>query len=224
VLDEQERQVALVVQAAHERGDLLALADAHPGDGLVEQHQLGLHRERARDLDALADAEREDADGVAGMVGKPCEREGLQRRGSMQALLATGRAEPHAAAQRPRPHQMVAPDQHVLERRQVPEETEILEGAGEADAREAPSAQAEQVGALEAHAARGRLIHAREDVEERGLARPVGTDHGEQLAARDVEAHVRERGDVPEAQRQVAHLEHRCGARGHAAGTASVPR
>src|SRR4051812_19295534 len=66
----------------------------------------------------------------------------------------------------------------------------------------------EQVLPLETHAAGVRLVHGREDVEQRALAGAVRADDRKQLAACHVEADVLEGGDRAEAQREVADLEH----------------
>ena len=52
VLDEQDRQLALVAQPAHELGEPLGLLRVHAGGRLVEQQQLRVRRERAGDLHA----------------------------------------------------------------------------------------------------------------------------------------------------------------------------
>ena len=52
VLDEQDREVLLVAQLAHEVGQLRGLLRVHAGGRLVEQQQLRVGRQRARDLDA----------------------------------------------------------------------------------------------------------------------------------------------------------------------------
>ena len=125
----------------------------------------------------------------------------------MPPLLGAREAE--AAAQHAAAHQVVAADEHVLERRQVSEDAEILEAARDARPGELVGPQAEEVTAVEAHAADGGFVHARERVEQRALARAVRADHREQLAAADVEAHVLERGDRAEAEGEVADLEQR---------------
>ena len=78
--------------------------------------------------------------------------------------------------------------------------------AGDAVACQPVAAHAEEVAAVEPHAAGVRLVHARQRVEERALAGAVGADDGEQLAAGDVEAHILERGDRAEPEREAADL------------------
>ena len=50
VLDQQDRQLALVAQLPHELRELRRLLRVHAGGRLVEQQQLGLGRQRPRDL------------------------------------------------------------------------------------------------------------------------------------------------------------------------------
>ena len=135
VLDEQHSELALAAQAAHERGDLGALGGVHAGDRLVEQHQPRLHRQAARQLDALAVAVGEQLHLGAGVVGEPDERERL---GAAARWRRSSRAaEPEPAAQHAGAHQVMAADEHVLERRQVREDAR---GSGSCARRPGPRA------------------------------------------------------------------------------------
>ena len=65
VLDHDHRHVQLVPDVEDVPRHVLGLLDVHAGDRLVEQQQLGLHRERAAQLDALLHPVRQQPDRVA---------------------------------------------------------------------------------------------------------------------------------------------------------------
>src|SRR6185369_10938667 len=59
VLDERDRGAELVVHVEDEARHVLLLLDVHAGHRLVEQQEIGLHRQRAAELDALLEAVRQ---------------------------------------------------------------------------------------------------------------------------------------------------------------------
>src|SRR5258707_5189880 len=107
----------------------------------------------------------------------------------------------------------MAPDHHVLERREVVEEADVLEGARDPHARDAIRRRVLQLRALEPEAALLLAIDAGEHVEERGLARAVGADEAVDLALADRERDFRERGEAAEALGDALDLEERGGGR-----------
>src|SRR3546814_15021366 len=64
---------------------------------------------------------------------------------------------------------------------------EVLERPGDAEAGPAPRRQIGDVLTVEGQATRGRPLGTGDDVEQRGLARAVGSDDGADLTARHVE-------------------------------------
>ena len=62
MLDQQDRGVALFARVENEARDVFLLLLIHAGHRLVEDQKLRLGRERARKLDALLHAERNDLD------------------------------------------------------------------------------------------------------------------------------------------------------------------
>ncbi len=144
----------------------------------------------------------------------------------MGALLAPGAPQPEPAGEHARAHEVVAADEHVLERGEPAEQAEVLEAARDAAAGEGARGQAQQIGTVQPDAPARRARDAREHVEERALPGAVGPDHGEQLAGRDGERDAVERGDAAEAQRDVLEREqrHACASAATAAWPADVPR
>ena len=99
------------------------------------------------------------------------------------------------------------PLEHVVERRQLGEERHLLEGAGDAVARAVVARQVGHVPPAQEHlSARGRQ-GARDDVEERALARAVRTDEPDELALAHRERHAVERGEAAELLGDAADLE-----------------
>ena len=93
VLDQCDRRAELVVDVEDEAAHVLLLLDIHPRHRLVEQQELGLHRQGAAELDALLQP-----------IGQPPDRRLADRLdfekvddpldpGAMRQLLLLGRTE-----------------------------------------------------------------------------------------------------------------------------------
>src|SRR4051794_36625609 len=67
VLDDEDGESLVRVQALDQRGERLDLGAAEPGEGLVEGDELRLRRERARDLEPAQVAVGEHLDRHAGL-------------------------------------------------------------------------------------------------------------------------------------------------------------
>src|SRR6266540_77787 len=87
-------------------------------------------------------------------------------------------------------------NEDVLERSHVVEEADVLKGPRHAERRDFVRRQTGDRPAVEVDAARGRLVHAGEDVEEGRLAGAVRPDEADDLSARDDEVDVVD-GDQP---------------------------
>ena len=120
------------------------------GRRLVEQQQLGPDRERAGELDALADAERQFADRT---VGDAFEAEFLDQR--IRALgdaplLAPGEGKPERVGEKAAPRQRVRADPHVVARRHRGEQRDVLERARDAERRDLVPGEARERAPVEA--------------------------------------------------------------------------
>src|SRR5262249_12638239 len=118
-----------------------------------------------------------------------------------RAFLRDRRAVAQDRAEDPDARARVAPDHHVLERREVGEEPDVLERAGDATGRDLVRLQSRERPPIEDEAAAVGRIDPGEQVEERRLAGPIGSDQPIDLARRDREADVDERMDAAEALR-----------------------
>ena len=110
--DHDHRHAALG-EVDHDVEDLLDHLGVEGGGGLVEEHHLGLHRERAGDGDPLLLAAGELGGVLAGLVADPDPVEQLLR-----ARLGVGLLDPA---------DLDRPERDVLEDRLVREEVEALE-------------------------------------------------------------------------------------------------
>ena len=217
MLDDEDGDPVLA-DRFQELAQVLLLGGVHAGGGLVQREEARLGGERARDLEAALVAvgevlgeliaARADAHVFEKLVGAFFDGAFLGAR----ARPAQDRAE-HARA---RAH--VAPDHHVLERREIVEEPDVLEGARDPHACDAIRRRVLQLRTLEAETALLLAIDAGEDVEEGGLARAVGADEPVDLALADRERNLGERGEAAEALGDALDLEKRGHGRGGGRG------
>src|SRR5229473_2866325 len=204
VLDDDERDAA-VVDSAEQDDRLVHLAAAQAGHHLVQQQDARFHRQRSRELEALA---ADDGETLGWFVAPPVKAHELEHLVGLAQCFArrtacTARAEHRA-------------DADVLAHAEVGEGARDLEGAGEAEAPDAMRPEAVQHGPGERDRAAARPERAGDDVEERGLARAIRADETEDLALSEIEAHVAHRVERAELARRLSDREEgRAGERGH---------
>ena len=125
-------------------------------------------------------------------------------------MAASSRLKPRRAedrADQPRVRAHVAADHHVLQRRHLGEQPDVLEGARDARLGHLVH-RAGLVGlAAELEAAAVGDVQAGDDVEEGGLAGAVGADQAVDLAALDGDAHVGQRLQAAETLADAGDLE-----------------
>src|SRR6266851_7272515 len=181
VLDHQDGAVGR--HALDERRDALDVGMHHAGGRLVEQHHLGVERERGGDLErALAAVRQLDGDG--GFELGQADRGNQLARAGIELVQHPCRA--------PEVERMselsLQRDAHVLEHREVRKYRRDLERAHEAHAGDARRRRAGDVAPLVEDAARGRLQEVRQQVKTGGLAGAIGADQGMNAAAPHLEA------------------------------------
>ncbi len=183
VLDQEDREAGLAIELDQDLDHAVGLRRPQSRHHLVEQKELGVGRERARDLEALA-------------VGQG------QGRGLLVALAEQIELREHLMSARTRLRQLAPVQQrahdHVVLDRQAGKRAHQLEGA--ADATPAHRVRREPIDALVPERD-GALIggeHPGDDVEQRGLARAVGADDGEDRALGHAEAHPVDREQAAE--------------------------
>ena len=106
-------------------------------------------------------------------------------------------------------HVQVAAGHDVVEHRHAPEQRDVLEGAGDAEAGGVRRRHVRQALAAKGDAAFLRHVDAVDDVEHRALAGAVRADDGAHLVLEHVEGDVRQRVDAAKAQRDRVELEDR---------------
>ncbi len=186
VLDEQNRQVALVAEAQHEVAELLDLLVVEPAGGLVEEQQGRLGDQRAGDLDTLLRAVRQGRGGEPRAIG---EADDVER---FEGLLL-----PHPAAAG------VPADEDVLEHGHRAEEVDVLEGARDPAAHDSVGRRLEQRRPVELHLSLVRRVEPRDDVERRRLAGAVRADQPGHDPLGDLERDAVEGDNAAESERDV---------------------
>src|SRR5271168_1492277 len=203
VLDQRDRRAVLLVHVDDEPGHVLLLLEVHAGHRFVEQEEIGLHRQRAAELDAFLQSVRQtpdrnfadggDLEKVDDLLDAPPMLDFFLERGAIAEKLP----------EKSPAHLERAAGQNVVERRHATEQRQILEGSGDAARRRGMGPHAPAHLPLERDAPGLRLVEAVHDVEHRGLASAVRTDDRADLALADVERHSRQRTHAAERERNI---------------------
>ena len=210
VLDQDQRHVGR--QPEQELGQPLALSEREAGRRLVEQHQPGLDSARHADLELSLLAVGEIADVCVGLVAE-------------QHALG-GRTGPHAgilvllAGEHPEAPAVPADDgeEDVVLHRESRKEPRLLVRAGEPERRPDPGGEMRDVPSHHLDRSRRGLEVARDEVEERRLARAVRTQDRTAFAVRDVEIDVAYGLNSAEPPTDPPQAEDRLGVRGCCCG------
>ena len=192
------------------------------GRGLVEQHHLGLHRERAGDGDALLLAAGQARRILVGLV--------------LEVHAAQARcAERRRPSLRDRPRTRIGRLDHVAQHRHVRPQVELLEHDAEVAAHPVDLGQRPRFALAIGVAAKAQRFTAMrmspevgvfemvDAAQERALARAAGADHADDVAAMDVEGDALEHLERAEVLVHVDHPNRRNVAhRSAAVGTIAV--
>src|SRR5688572_14172832 len=206
VLDQQHRDAALR-DAADDAGQAVELGRREPRRRLVEQDDARLAGKRARDLEQAALAERQRADVGVAQPGEADEFDQLFGAPALPLLFQFSSTNDQPCETTAKPG--VRPHHHVLQHRHAAERPVVLEGAHDAQARDAVRRQAEDRLAGKADLALVGVVGAGDDVEGGGLAGAVRADHAEDLALAQVEVETGHGGQPAEALGQAPYLENR---------------
>src|SRR6266478_3314076 len=198
MLDEQHGDAALS-DCLNELAQGKRFRRVHAGGGLVEREQLRLGGERARDLEASLVAVRQAARRVVGAAADPDIVEQLRGARFDLSFFCYGLSVPEHGADDTGMAAHVTADHHVLQRRQVGEEADILERARNASGGHLVRLQAGQRVAVAQEGAGVGCVKSRQHVEERGLAGAVRADQAENFAGADRKRDLRKRLQAAEA-------------------------
>src|SRR5687768_3496636 len=210
VLDQQQRD-AVVADAPDQLAERNALRGVHARGRLVQGEELGLGGEGPRDLEPALVAVRQAAGGLVRACADADVVEQLQRAFLDGLFLCQGALGAQHRADHPGAAAQVPADHHVLKRRQVGEQADVLEGARDSGLRHVVRLQPAQAAPAEGERAGVGGVDPGQHVEERGLARAVRSDQAVDLALTDREGDVLQRlhaaealGDTP-GRKELAH-------------------
>src|SRR3954469_19604361 len=208
VLDQQHRYAT----RANGRDELAqgnAFGGVHACRGLVQRKQLRVGRESPRDFQPPLVAIRQAAGGVVcpcpdAHVAEKLERARLDCTllGQRRARLAHGADDAGAGAH-------VAADHNVLQRRQVREQANVLEGSRDASGGDAVGREAGDVACAEREAAVVGGVHPSGEVEQGGLAGTVRANQAEDFGRLNVEGNLAQGLEATETLADAPPLEQR---------------
>src|SRR5215468_4688097 len=203
VLDEEDGHLAAVADGAHElteRGHLFVVEAACR---LVEEEELGLAGQGAPQLHALEGAEGQPRRRAIRHVVEVEKRDELARRLACLLLLAAHPGQLERVAREVAARAAVHAYQHVVEHAHGGEEGEVLEGAPDAELGDVMGGCGDDGAPFEEDVALLRSVEASDAVEERRLARAVGTDQSHDLTGAHLEGDGIESHDATEAHRDI---------------------
>ncbi len=209
VLDQDHGDAELFLDVEDETGDIFGLLEIHPGGRLVEQENLGVHRQCSSQFDSLLHPVREHADQALAEGLDLQEIDDVLGTGPVDYFLTLGSAPVDGSRQRTVREMEMAAEQDVVQHGQILEQFDVLERAGNPQCSDAVGFHAEDALAVEADGALLRVVHTIQTVENRGLAGTVGADDGEQLPRLDLEGHPVESDDARKRKTDILDDEHR---------------
>src|SRR5262245_46850942 len=189
VLDQDDGGAELVMHVEDEARHVLLLLDVHARHGFVQEKELRLRGEGARQLDALLQSVGQAPGGrLANRLDLQEIDDALHGR-AVRELLAPGRPPVDGVEQEVPAHLEEPPRHDVVEHAHALEERHVLEGARDAKGGHVEGLEVGPVPSLEENASRPRMVEAADHVEKSCLPRPVRPDDGDDLALMDVGAH-----------------------------------
>ncbi len=193
----------------------VALGRRHASGGLVEQQHVGLEAERDRELDQTLAPVGQFGDAMGGVVGELERFE--QRHRLVDHLLAQACRLEHVGRDT---EPLGDCDIDILQHREAAEQAVDLEGASDAELDALGLRHGGDVAALEQHLPGGRLEHAGQQVDERGLAGAVRPDQRVTRTGAEREVDVAGGGERAEIDGQLPCFEER---RGHGCVLMAAP-
>ena len=209
VLDHQHRAVPR--DLPDQSGNAADILVAETGHRLVEQHHLGIERQRRGDLEGALAAIRQSGGGVLGEPGQP---DGVEQRlgaGFEPVEHALGAPEMEGIAERP-----LQCDPDVLAHAQVREHRRNLERAHQAPSRDIGRPRRRDVAPVIEDGPGGRFEELGQQIEHGRLAGAVRADQRMDRAAMHPQIDPLHRGKTAELLRQTARLKDQIGQSGPA--------
>src|SRR5208283_5284727 len=147
----------------------------------------------AGELDPLLQAERHRVDRLAADIFELEEVDDFLDTAALGNFIALGPPPVEEGGERARPHIDVPPHEDVVEHAHAAEQSEVLKGAGDTEARHEMRLGSGDIAPLIENATALRRVEAGDGVDEGGLAAAVGTHQSENLARRDGERNALQR-------------------------------
>lgn len=188
--------------------ELRGLVGVHASGGLVQQQHLGMGRQRTENLQPSLGAIRKVARPLVGECAHVEDVQETQRLRAELSLLPPVARKPEDVARQVRGHGVGEAHQHVLGHRHLGEETDVLEGAGDAHLVDLHHGLPGRVVAIKQDGATRGPVHVGEQVEDRGLAGTVWPDDARDLRAAHGDVEVVHGREAPEVDAQVLRLQH----------------
>jgi hypothetical protein len=165
VLDQDDGRAPLGVDVENEAGNILLLLLVHAAHRLVEQQQLRVERERAAELDALAQAIGEGAGRLLADVLELQELDEFLDPRAVAHLLSLRRTPVDERGEHTSAHMHVPPEHDVVEHGKATEQRNVLERAGDAELGDGGGFGVGDVAAFELDSAAGRAVEAADHVQ-----------------------------------------------------------
>mmetsp|Transcript_2863 Transcript_2863/g.4911 ORF Transcript_2863/g.4911 Transcript_2863/m.4911 type:complete len:324 (+) Transcript_2863:201-1172(+) len=208
MLDQHDGGAEFVVHVEDETAHVLFLFDVHARHRLVQQQDLRLGGQCTGQFDTLLQAVRQAAH------GRLADRLNLQEINDFLNLRAVGdlfllgAAPPHRLTQQAGLHVVEPPGHDVVENAHAFEQGDVLERPRDALPGYLVGLHRRALLAAIHHFALLRIVEPADDVQHRGLARPVWPDDRTDLAFAHVERDILDRLHTAETQRDRAHFQH----------------
>ena len=192
MLDEQDGHVEVVADEADGLDQVLGLVGVHARRGLVEEQELGVCGQGAGDLQLSLLTVGQIAGQVVALLLQVEDAEQLLRSlpHGLLHLEVTGQAEDGLQDRALELGLVVESHHDVAYHSHVVEQTDVLEGTGDALVVDLVLGQALQLLAVQVEGTGGGLVDPRQEVEDRGLTRAVGADETVDLILFDADIDV----------------------------------
>ena len=212
VLDQQHRD-ADVADARNHLNQLLRFLWVETGGGLVEQQQLGMRGQRTRQLEAALQTIGQIARDLERLVAQVQTLKNLQRLIACALLRLLRLAHANQAGQKARVDVRVQAHLDVVEHRHVAEQAQVLERASQTHARNLVGRHADNLTARKHDGAALGRDDARENIQQRGLARTVRSDQRMHMAGANLDVDIVGRHHTTVGFVQAVTLEQNAGVR-----------
>ena len=209
MLDQQHRDLERIPYLPDVLHQLRRLRRVHARRRLVQQQQTRVRCQRPQDLQPPLRAVGQRARPLVGVALHVEDAQQLLRPFPGDVLLPRIPGEMQDTARQPVAHRVVHGHHQVLRHRQIIEQPDVLERPGDTGLVYLCGGHAVGVLAIQQDSARCGLIHLRQQVEHRGLARAVGADQPRDLRPADGQIEVLHRLQPAEGHAQPHALQHR---------------